>query len=122
MRNDKLIKVVVAVAVLVLIGIGVWYKTRGAEDYSVVYLSTGEVYVGKLSTFPELRLKDAYILVVTQDPADKTKNNFQLNPIKEALWAPKYMRLVRENVVFYGPLLPESKIAKTLAGQTKPAQ
>ena len=108
--------------VLVLIVLGVAflaYKTNKNKGYSIVYLSTGEVYIGKLTTFPDLQLKDGYILLVTRDPADANKNNFQLNPIKDALWAPKVLHLSKKNIVFYGPLLPESVIAKKLAEQVK---
>ena len=84
-------------------------------SYSVVYLTTGEIYVGKLSTFPSFELKDSYILQVTKDTVDPSKNNFQLQPINEALWAPKSLYLTRKNVVFYGPILPTSKIAQALA-------
>ena len=108
--------------VLFLIVLGVTflvYKTNKNKGYSIVYLSTGEVYIGKLTTFPDLQLKDAYILQIAKDEKDPTKNNFQLNPIKDALWAPQILHLVKDNVVFYGPLSPESQIAKTLAEQGK---
>ena len=88
-----------------------------SSAYSVVYMTTGEVYVGKLTTFPDLRLTDGYILQVTKDTVDPTKSNFQLNPINQALWAPEVMHMNKQNIVFYGPLLPTSKIAQTLAAK-----
>ena len=112
--------VMFVVAVLVLVGIGFWVnKVKGNKDYSIVYLATGEVYIGKLSTFPDLELKNSYVLQVTKDEKDPTKNNFNLQPVKDALWAPKILHLVKDNVVFYGPLLSDSKIAQTLAAQGK---
>lgn len=112
--------IVIVVLVLVVAGIGFFqYKKAYMNDYSVVYLTTGEVYVGKLTTFPDLELRNGYILQVTKDPTDPTKNNFQLQPISEALWAPQELHLTRRNVVFYGPLLDTSKIAQTLAAQKK---
>jgi hypothetical protein len=109
----------IVVILVLIIGIfGVWqYKASHANDYSVVYLSTGEVYVGKLTTIPDLVLTDAYILQVTKDATDATKTNFQLNPINQALWAPQSMHFIKDNVVFYGPLLSTSKIAETIAAQ-----
>ncbi|MFA5777921.1 MAG: hypothetical protein WC870_00295 [Candidatus Paceibacterota bacterium] len=112
--------VIVGVLVLIIVILGVLqFKAKRADFYSVVYLTTGEVYVGKLTTFPIFQLKDSYILQVTKDATDPTKNNFQLQPISEALWAPESLRLERDNVVFYGPLLASSKIAETLAAQNK---
>lgn len=116
-RNNIVMLVVV---VLVVGGITFWMN-KGNKDnaYSVVYMTTGEVYVGNLTTFPNFELKNAYILQVAKDTTDPTKNNFQLQPVKEALWAPKSMHLIKDNVVFYGPLLATSKIAETLAEQKK---
>ncbi len=111
---------IVVVLVLVVAGLGfLQYKAKSSGGYSVVYLNTGEVYIGKLTTFPDFQLKDSYILQVTKDAEDATKTNFQLNPINEALWAPKSLHLNRENVIFYGPLLPTSKIGETLAAKGK---
>ena len=111
---------VIIVAVLVVVGLGfLMNKVNKNKGYSVVYMTTGEVYVGKLTTFPDLELKDSYILQVTKDEVDPVKNNFQLNPTSEAIWASKSIHLIKDNVVFYGPLLATSKIAETLAEQKK---
>lgn len=113
---------IVLAIIVVLIVVGVAFRAKKLNNdngYSVVYLRTGEVYVGKLTTFPDLQLKDGYILQVTKDTTDPNKTNFQLQPIKDALWAPESLHLVKDNVVFYGPLLATSKIAETLAGQGK---
>ena len=112
---------IIGIIVLVVVAaLGFWtYTVNKNMGYSVVYLSTGEVYVGKLSTFPDFELKNAYILQVAKDATDPTKSNFQLTPISEALWAPESMHLTRKNVVFYGELLPGSKIAQTIAGKAK---
>ncbi len=115
--KNKIIGVVLVV-VLVLVVLKVAVLSRNMGNY-VVYLSTGEVYVGELSMFPKMKLQNGYILTTAQDPADPKKSNFQLNPLNEALWAPKHLYLNRKNVVFYGPLSPESSIAKKLAEQAK---
>ncbi len=110
--------VIVVVSVLTVLVVGVWqYRASHKNDYSVVYLTTGEVYVGKLNTFGNLTLTDSYILQVAKDAADPTKSNFQLQPISQALWAPKKLHLIEKNVIFYGPLLSTSKIAETLAAK-----
>lgn len=112
--------VLLVVAALVLGGVALWSKKmRNEAVYSVVYLSTGEVYVGKLSTFPRMELKNGYVLGTAPDPADPKKSNFQLNPLNEALWAPERLYLNKKHVVFYGPILPTSQIADTLAKQVK---
>ena len=120
MSNKKNI-VLTVVGVLVVLGVGfLIYKNNKEQGYSVVYLTTREVYVGKLKTFPDLRLMDGYILATVPDATDPTKNNFQLTPMNEALWAPKGgIHLVKDNILFYGALSDTSSIAKTLAEKGK---
>jgi len=117
--------IALVIVVLVVAGLGFWInKVNKNIGYSVVYLTTGEIYIGKLTTFPGLELKDSYVLQVVTDSKDATKNTFQIQPLREALWAPKTLHLVKDNVVFYGPISPDSEIAKTLAeqGQSLPAK
>jgi hypothetical protein len=118
MGKKNLLVLVIVVIIVVFLAM-LQYKATHAGQYSVVYLTTGEVYVGQLSTFPDLTLKNSYILQVTKDATDATKTNFQLQPVNQALWAPSELHLVEKNVIFYGPLLPGSKIAQTLAAQGK---
>ncbi|OGI71112.1 hypothetical protein A3C60_01645 [Candidatus Nomurabacteria bacterium RIFCSPHIGHO2_02_FULL_37_45] len=119
MSKNKIILLAIVILVVVL---GFVFKDKlgiGQNAYSVVYMTTGEVYVGKLTTFPDLQLKDSYILQVTKDAIDPNKNNFQLTATKDALWASESMHLVKDNVVFYGSLMSDSKIAQTIAAQKK---
>ncbi len=105
-----------AVVVLVLVGVGYAVKMqKQPEGFSVVYLQTGELYVGKLTLFPKMKIDAAYAVVTIRDPKDAAKNNFQLNPLNEMVWAPKTLYLNRDNVVFYGPLDENSNAAKGLS-------
>lgn len=119
MSKKNIVMVVVVVLVVVGVAFLINKQNKDSKPYSVVYLTTGEVYVGHLTTIPNMVLKDGYILQVTKDATDPTKNNFQLNPINQALWAPSELHLIEKNVIFYGPLLPDSKIAQTIAAQAK---
>ena len=112
---------IAVVLVLIVVGAGFYFnKTKDVGGYSIVYLTTKEVYVGKLTTFPDLQLSDGYILNTVPDASDSKKTNFQLTPMSEALWAPqKGIHLVKDNVVFYGALSDTSSIAKTLAEKAK---
>src|SRR3990167_9045564 len=106
--------------VVVLIAAGVvflQFKMNRTDNYTVVYLTTGEVYVGKITTFPDMQLRNGYVLQVNKDATDPSKNTFQLQPIDQAIWAPEVMHINQKNVVFYGPLLGTSKIAETIVAQ-----
>lgn len=119
MSKRNIVSAVAVIVLLLIVGYFTVFYEDNSNNYSVVYLSTGEVYVGKLTTSPDLQLKDSYILQVTKDAKDPNKNNFQLQPISEALWAPKTLHLIKDNVVFYGPILPSSKIGEALANKGK---
>ncbi len=120
MLNQKKHKILAGVVLLLVAAIAVKavFLCRGMGT-SVVYLSTGEAYVGDLYLFPKMQLKNGYILTTVKDPVDPNKTTFQLNPLKEALWAPKNLYINRKHVVFYGPIMSDSKIAQTLAEQEK---
>ena len=109
-----LIVLILLILVLVL-GYMVFVKNNQSQkSYSVVYLASGEVYVGQLSLYPKMSLSDAYVLQVTQDPKDTSKNNFRLASLKDALWSPDKIYLNKEQVIFYGKVGEGSQIDKTL--------
>ena len=120
MHKNKQVWITMAV-VVVLLALAVVFaiKNNKNKGYSVVYVSTGEIYIGKLNTFPQFSLKDVYILQANKDPNDPAKNTFKLNPISDALWSTNSMHFIKDNVVFYGPILDTSVIAKKLAEQGK---
>ncbi len=115
--------IVLLVIALVLIIIVAPFKTTDTQDdksgYSVVYLSTGQIYIGELNVFPIMKLKNSYILTTGQDNTDPQKTNLQLSPVNEILWAPKYLYLNRDEIVFYGPILKNSKVGQALASKLK---
>jgi len=86
------------------------------KPYSVVYLSTGDIYIGKLSTFPKLVLTDVYLLQMVPSSDDPTKKTFQLAPLKDTVWSPERIYLNKEQVIFTGPVREDSQVAKTLSG------
>ena len=119
-------KLIAAAAVLIIVagaiggGMCLRHKLEMGKSYSVVYLATGEIYIGKLSCFPKkFKLKDAYRLQAVKDPADETKTNFQLTPLDEALWSPKELYLNRDQIVFYGPIEESSKAGEALKNAGK---
>lgn len=122
MDSKKGTLIIVGVVIVVLLLIAAVFLTLGLtpsrnpfeRPYSMVYLSTGEIYIGKLSTFPRMRMTDGHLLQVVRDPNDETKANFQLVPVKETLWGSEKLLLNRDQVMFYGPIGQNSKVAEAL--------
>jgi hypothetical protein len=99
---------------------GSFEKSYMAENsYSAVYLSTGEIYIGKLSFSPKMRLDDAYLLQTVKDQTNPSQSNIQLAPLSEGLWSPKELFLNPSQVIFYGPVKDDSKAAEALRNAGK---
>lgn len=112
--------VILIVALVVVFFVGKDRKEGPREgNYSVVYMTSGEVYIGKLKVFPRLILIDSYLFQVVKDSTDPNKSNFQLQPLSDAMWAPKKLILNKDNIIFYGPIKDDSKIVQTLVGRGK---
>ncbi len=110
-----------AVVILVIfIGVLLVNQRSAPNKFSVVYMATGEVYIGELSTFPRLKLSNGYQYQAVQDPTDPKKTSFQLVPISEALWAPTAMYLNEDQVVFYGPITESSGAYKAIQTSASP--
>jgi hypothetical protein len=79
-------------------------------------MQTGEVYIGQLYMFPQLRLVNPYILqsVTNQQGssgnAADTGDNFQLFPLSRSVWSPNVLYLNSAQVVLYGPVAKGSEI------------
>ncbi|MBI4250699.1 hypothetical protein HY622_03865 [Candidatus Uhrbacteria bacterium] len=121
---QKMNQTIVGVVALVVVVAAVWaflgFQKNGEfrNKYSVVYLSSGELYVAKLSVFPKLVMTDPYLLLLVQNAENKS-NNFQLTPLNESVWAPTKLYLKPEQVLYYGPLDESSKVLETLRNAGK---
>ena len=118
MEKKKKIKIAIAVLAIIIIAaasVCFYFKWEMSKSYSVVYLATGEIYIGKLSCFPKkFELNDTYRLQAVKDAEDETKTNFQLTPLDEALWAPKKLYVNPDQIVFFGPIEEGSKAGEAL--------
>ena len=118
MSREKFI--IIALSVIAGITIFLWFlfdfsqSSLSKKTYSVVYLSSGEIYIGRLQRFPRWKLSDAYIFQSAKNSDDPAKNTFQLVPLKDALWAPKEIYLERDQIIFSGPLDENSRAAQAL--------
>lgn len=89
------------------------------DSYSIVYLTTGEVYIGKLSVSSKMKLDGAYLLQTVKDAKDPLNDSFQLTPLSDAMWSPETLYLNANQVVFYGPIKDDSKAAEAIRSAKK---
>ncbi|MBU6500209.1 MAG: hypothetical protein KGJ89_00010 [Patescibacteria group bacterium] len=121
MLPKKLISVLILV-VVVFIGVGVWLGIKylapknpaGPSEFSAVYLSTGDIYFGKLDWFPWPRMKNVWFLQRTVDQ----QNQAQLGvaPFASAFWGPvDEVYLNPKEIVLWTSLRNDSQLAQALA-------
>ena len=121
--SKRLVGLVVAV-VVVLIIVGVWVGVKltqpadqKASAYTAVYLTSGDVYFGKLRWFPWPHLKDVWLL--QQGVGADGKAQFGVVPFTSAFWGPtNKVYLNMREVLFWAHVRADSEIAK---GMENPA-
>lgn len=110
--------VIVVVAVIALVG--AWaaktlqLNPTGPSEYSAVYLSTGDIYFGKLDWFPKPRLTNVWFLQRTADAAGASQ--LGIVPFKNAFWGPvDKVYLNPTQIIFWTRLRNDSQVAKAFA-------
>ena len=124
MKRYFLAALLFVIAVVAGVGVGIYLLPKVSQSslqkifaprYSAVYLRTGEMYVGQLYMFPQMKLVSPYIIQSTPDSQDPSGSSFRLFPLSQSLWAPNVLYLNPEQVIFYGPVGEGSKIWNALA-------
>lgn len=116
-RKKIIILVSVFLVILAIISLATW-KFFFHPDYYAVYLSTGDIYFGKLTCFSKYVLKDPYYLRMGGNEGTPiTVESFQ-----EAFWGPgETLRLNPENVIWISKLNPASPVKKYIEARTQGA-
>lgn len=92
LTGKKIFWGIVIIVVLVLIAAGVWMAVaasknpNGESPYSAVYLTSGDIYFGKLSWFPQPHLTDVWYLQRTTDASGQAQ--VSVAPLKNVFWGP----------------------------------
>jgi hypothetical protein len=119
---DKKFKVVlwVLIALLVILLIVVLIminKDNTKKDYSIIYLDTGEIYIGVLKRFPFTQLTDVYTL-----QSDQT-GQLAVVPMSSTIWAPiTPLRLNPDRIVFSAKISQNSQVYQIITNPTSQSQ
>ncbi|RMD59711.1 hypothetical protein D6833_11045 [Candidatus Parcubacteria bacterium] len=118
-RKNLLVLVGAILVALVLVWGGIRIgsiiaQRRTASPYAAVYLSTGDLYFGKLSWFPRMKLSHVWLL--QRGVGKDGKSNVQVVPFRGSLWAPQdVLYLNPKRVVFWTKLRSDSPVAQAIA-------
>jgi hypothetical protein len=95
MKKNKIIFFGVLIVVVIVLAVWMGILIAGmqsgsnpdsASPYSAVYLSTGDIYFGKLSWFPSPHMTDVWLITRSQDQSGQAQTS--LIPFKSVLWGP----------------------------------
>lgn len=111
MKKAWKIWVVGIVLILLLAGLAVW-QSNGTRAHYAVYLTTGDVYFGRIVRFPAFGLKDVYLLQVN---ARDEKNPVNVQKFSSLFWGPgDFMKINERNVAWKVPLNKKGGLAKLI--------
>ena len=113
-------KIIISLIILlvVLITVTVWLVSwlnrpsdLAASSYSAVYLSTGDIYFGKLSWFPWPKLTNVWLLQRGVDAENQAQ--FSFAQFAQAFWEPiNRVYLNPKQIIFWTRLKKDSTAAK----------
>lgn len=104
-----LILIPIALVFVFAAGIGFWYYQKFNLDssYYAVYLSTGDVYFGKLNYFPRFSLSDVWLLNRSSD----VNNPLSISEFNKAIWGPEdKLYLNEKNILWKVKLRLDSQV------------
>lgn len=111
-----LIIIVVALALwagIVIAGMQSGSNPDSPSPYSAVYLSTGDIYFGKLSWFPSPHMTDVWLIERNQDQSGQTQTS--LAPLKSVFWGPvDEISFNSQDIVFSTRLKNSSQIVSAI--------
>lgn len=96
-----------------IVKFNVFNALKPKPNYVAVYLSTGDIYFGRLSKFPAFKLSK--VVFLQRDSEGKlSAQNF-----KEVVWKPvDSIYLEKENIAFWTYLDPSSPIVEIIEGKS----
>jgi hypothetical protein len=109
MSKNNIIILILCIIIL-LISICFFCLSRTNNSYYAVYLETGELYIGHLSTFPVLAMTDIHYI-----QKNETDNTLGLQKFSESVFSPEdRIVLNKNNIVWTTKLKEDSEIMKAI--------
>lgn len=102
-KVNVVLLIIVIILILLIAGWGIWKLTSDSNSkFSAVYLTTGDLYFGKMVRFPSFGIKQVYTLQVN---AQDQENPLSVQKFENVFWGPgDFLKINREQVVWTTPL------------------
>lgn len=116
---SKLNKVLLVVVILLVIILGVilWMPSISESSYYAVYLTSGDLYFGKMTWYKPHVLTD--VRAIQQQKDEKGQPVLSLADFsKSVVWGPAGdLRLNEKNILWTSKLTDESQVVKLIKGE-----
>lgn len=118
MSKKLLVSLIVVVVVLIMVGVWVAVQitkpdSEKASAYSAVYMTSGDVYFGKMHWFPWPHLSNVWLIQRSVD--QQNQQQLGLTPFTNAFWGPtNEVYLNPHQIVFWASVRKDSQLAKGL--------
>ena len=125
MKKNKVILFVVLIIIVIVVAVwaGIMIagnfmntntnKTDTVSPFSAVYLTSGDMYFGKLSWFPSPHLTDVWYLQRTQGQNGQVQVSVQ--PFTSVFWGPSNeISLNSKNILFTTRLMTSSQVVQAI--------
>ena len=113
-KPNKINIILIIVCVLLglaLLGVVAWRVINERGTYHAVFLTTGDLYFGKLTRFPTFGMKNVYFVQATGDQT----NPLSIQKFTNVFWGPEdVMQINKKEVVWMTKIDKESGLAKLL--------
>lgn len=119
---DKKFKIILWVLIVLLVVLLITMliiinRDNAKKDYSIIYLDTGEIYIGVLKRFPSTQLTDVYTLQSDQN------GQLAVVPMSSTIWAPTTpLRLNPDRIVFSAKISENSQVYQIITNPTSQSQ
>ncbi|MBI5401465.1 hypothetical protein HZB05_01390 [Candidatus Wolfebacteria bacterium] len=108
----KINKILLTLIIILLVSLGFvifWQKIGYGKSYYAVYMSTGDLYFGKLGRFPKLVLTDVWFLQKNND----AQNPYALSKFDKAFWTPEdKLYLNSKNIIWMTEIKENSQLTE----------
>ncbi len=112
MKNNKVLIWVVVVLAVALIGVVGWQLWGSGSPLYAVYLTTGDLYFGKLVRVPYFGLENVYLLQVN---AANQENPVSVQKFTNVFWGPEdFVKLNRDEVVWMTRVSDGSQLTQVI--------
>lgn len=98
-KVNVVLLIIVIVLILLIAGWGIWKLTSNSNSkFSAVYMTTGDLYFGKLVRFPSFGMKQVYTLQVN---AQNQENPLSVQKFSNVFWGPgDFLKINRDQVIW----------------------